>query len=140
MVRYRAGGITQAELARVLNTTRENVNEIERRARLNIDAAKATIAALAELEAKGDVLVPNGTSVFEAVSMIILRADVLGVKLRGSADDILKAIRLRWRGRIHGYRLASAVKVEIAKDGSLFATDLASRVRIIPLAKRRSSA
>ncbi|MDG6908881.1 MAG: Tfx family DNA-binding protein [Nitrososphaerota archaeon] len=139
VVRYRAKGITQKELAVLLNTTRENVSEIEHRARLNIAAAKATIAALSELEAKGEVLVPNGTSIFEAVSMIILSADLLGVKLHGSADDILKAIRLRWRERIHGHRLTSAVKVEIAKDGSLFATDLGSRVRILPLAKRRSS-
>lgn len=133
VIRYRAQGVTQAELARLLNTTRENVNEIEHRARMKINAAKATLVALQELETKGEVVIPNGTSIFEAVFMIILRADVLGVKLRGSADDILAAIRSRWKGRIKGHRLTSAVKVEIGQDGSLMAKDSSPPRRILPL-------
>jgi hypothetical protein len=119
VVRYRAKGLTQAELAKRLNTSRENVSEIEHRARLKIDAAKATLAALQELDATGQVLIPSGTSVFEAVSIIILRADILGVRLLGSADDVLAAIRSKWKARIRGHRLTSAVKLEIAADGSL---------------------
>lgn len=72
-----------------------------------------------ELHATGEVLVPTGTSVFEAVSMIILRADILGVKLQSSADDVLGAIRSSWQGRIRGHRLTSAAKLEIATDGSV---------------------
>ena len=133
VIRYRAQGVTQSELAKLLNTTRENVNEIEHRARMKIRAAKATLDALQELDAKGDVLIPSGTSIFEAVFMIILRADIIGVKLRGSADDVLAAIRLKWRSRIKGHRLTSAVKVEITKDGALVAKDPSSEERILPL-------
>ncbi len=100
---------------------------------MKISAAKATLAALQELDAKGEVLVPSGTSVFEAVFMIILRADILGVKLRGSADDVLAAIRSRWKSRIKGHRLTSAVRVEIAPDGSLIARDAAPPSKILPL-------
>jgi len=138
VIRYRAQGVTQAELAKILNTTRENVNEIEHRARAKISAAKATVAALQELDAKGEVLIPNGTSIFEAVFMIILRADILGIKLRGSADDVLAAIRAEWRPRIKGHRLTSAVKVEVAKDGSLLAKEPTSEERILPLRKSRA--
>lgn len=136
VIRYRARGITQAELAKVLNTSRENVNEIEHRARMKINAAKATLAALQDVDTKGEVLIPNGTSIFEAVFMIITRADVLGVKLRGSADDILAAIRSRWRARIKGHRLTSAAKVEIASDGLLIAKELASLRKILPLTNK----
>ena len=119
VIRYRAKGLTQAELAKKLNTSRENVSEIESRARLKINAAKATLAVLQELDATREVLIPSGTSIFEAVTMIIFRADILGVRLVGSADDVLAAIRIKWRGRIRGHRLTSAVKVEISSDGSL---------------------
>ena len=47
-----------------------------------------------------EVLIPSGTSIFEVVSMIILRADVLGVKLLNSADDVLAAIRSTWKAKI----------------------------------------
>lgn len=132
VIRYRAQGITQAELAKLLNTSRENVNEIERRARMKISAARATLAALQEMDAEGEVLIPSGTDVFEAVFMVILRADVLGVKLRGSADDLLAAIRSRWKGRIDGHRLTSAVKIDIATDGSIVLKDTAPSGQALP--------
>lgn len=119
VIRYRTKGLSQTEVGRRLKTTRENVSEIERRARLKIEAAKATLAALQELDAPREVLIPSGTSVFEVVSMIILRADVLGVKLANSADDVLAAIRSTWGPKIKGHRLTSGARVEIAADGSL---------------------
>ncbi|MDG6901239.1 MAG: Tfx family DNA-binding protein [Nitrososphaerota archaeon] len=132
VIRYRAKGITQSELARMLKTSRENVNEIEHVARSKINAAKATLAALQELDAKGEVLIPSGASVFEAVYTIIFRADILGVKLQGSADDLLAAIRSKWKGRIKGHRFTSAVKVQIADDGSLTAKDSVPPRHILP--------
>jgi len=118
VIRYRAQGLTQAEVAKKFNTTRENVCEIEHRARLKIDAAKATLAALQQLGMTGDVLIPSGTSVFEAISMIILRADILDVKLVSSADDLLAAARSKWRTKIRGHHLTSPVRAEIGMDGS----------------------
>lgn len=106
-------------MAKKLNTTRVNVTEIERRARQKINAAKATVAALQELHATKEVVVPSGTSVFEAVSMIILRADVIGVKLQITADDILAAIRSKWKAKILGHRLTSGAMVKILANGSL---------------------
>jgi transcriptional regulator len=99
---------------------------------MKINAARATLAALQELETKEEVLIPSGTSVFEAVFMIVLRADILGIKIRGSLDDVLAAIRSRWKEKIRGHRLVSAVKVEIMKDGSLVAKDPTSVVKILP--------
>ena len=119
VVRLRAEGLTQAELAKKLGTSRENISEIEHRARLKIDAAKGTLAALQELRATGEVLIPSGTSVFEAVTMVILRADILGVKLHGSADDVLATIRSMWKTKIKGHRLVSAAKIDIAEDGTV---------------------
>jgi Tfx family DNA-binding protein len=119
IIRYRAKGLTQADVAKRLNTTRENVNEVEHRARVKIDAAKATLSLLEELDSTRAVLVPSGTSIFEAVAMTILRADVLGVRLHSSADDILATMRSNWGSKIGGHRLTSVAKVEIAADGTV---------------------
>lgn len=119
VIRYRAQGLTQAELAKKLNTSRENVSEIEHRAGLKIRAAKATLAALEDLDATGEMVIPSGTYVFEAVSMIIRRADVLEIKVQGSADDILAQIRSRCRTKIRGHHLVSSVRAKIGRDGSL---------------------
>jgi HTH-type transcriptional regulator, fmd operon transcriptional regulator len=119
VIRARAHGMTQAQLAKRLKTSRENVNEIEHRARMKIDAAKATIAALQDLEATGEILIPSGTSIFEALCMVFVRADILGVKLSTNADEMLAMMRSGWKGKIRGHRLTSAAKIGIASDGTL---------------------
>lgn len=119
VIRYRAQGMTQAELAKRLKTSRENVNEIEHRARLKINKAKATLVALEDLEGTGAIMVPSGTSIFEAVCMVFVRADILGIKLRGNADEMLASMREGWSGKIRGHKVTSAAKLELAADGTL---------------------
>lgn len=119
VVKMRAAGMTQAEVAKKLHTTRENVCIIERRARSKIRAAKATIVALQDLAAGKEMLLPSGTSVFEAVSSALVRADVLGIKLAMSADGLLAALRSKCKGRIRGHHLTAMVKLKIKDDGSV---------------------
>ena len=119
VVRLRAQGLTQAEVAKKLKTTRENISIIEHRANGKIAAAKATLAAVQELEVTNKVLLPSGTSIFEATSLIVLRADILGIKLAQSADSILAALRSRCRSRIRGHHLVAVVKAQIADDGTV---------------------
>lgn len=119
VIRYRAQGITQADVAKILETTRENVSIIEHRALLKISKAKATLAALQAMNATGQLLIPSGTSVYEAIEMIILRADILGIKLRNNCDDIIATIRSKCKRKIREHHLISAVRVEISTDGQL---------------------
>jgi Tfx family DNA-binding protein len=119
VIRYRAQGLTQAQVAKKVNTTRENVSEIERRARLKINAARATLAALQQMDATSQLLIPSGVSEYEALSMIISRADILGVKLLSSSDDMLAALRSKCKGKIRRHHLTSVVRIEISSGGCL---------------------
>jgi len=57
--------------------------------------------------------------VFEATSMTLLRADVLGIKVKMSADDILAHFRSKCRGKIRGHHLTAPVRVRIEGSGAL---------------------
>ena len=92
---------------------------IEHRAWSKINAAKATLAALKQMDATNHVLIPSGTSIYEAIGMIILRADILGVKLLSSSDDILAAFKSKYRKKIRGHHLISVVRLEISSCGCL---------------------
>jgi transcriptional regulator len=81
-------------------------------------AAKATLAALEQLSESAEFIIPSGTSIFEATSMILLRGDVLGVKLNMSADSILAALRSKCKGKIRGHHLTTVVKIRIGEDGT----------------------
>jgi Tfx family DNA-binding protein len=119
VIRMRAEGLTQAEVAKKLKTTRENISIIEHRAHDKISAAKSTLAALQELEVTREVLLPSGTSIFEATSLIVLRADILGIKLKHSADALLALMRSRCRAKIRTHHLIAVIKAEISADGEV---------------------
>lgn len=119
VMRLRATGLTQAQVAKRLQTSRENISIIERRAHENLRSARATLEALQQLSDSRELVVPSGTSIFEATSMILRRADALAIKLKISADSILAHLRTRCRGRIRLHHLTSVIRVEIRKDGSI---------------------
>ena len=115
----RSSGLTQSEVASKLNTTRENISILEGRVYRKIKAAKATLAALENLSTKNEVVIPTGTDLFEAVLMILVRADVLGVKLKITSDAILATVRSKCRGKIRGHHLTAVVTVRINEDGTI---------------------
>lgn len=107
------------QVARRLHTSRENVSIIEHRAHANVRAAKSTLAAIEQLSESRELVIPSGTSVFEAVSMTLQRADMLRTKIRINADSILATIRSKCKGKIRGHHLTSPVRVRIGEDGSI---------------------
>jgi len=119
VMRLRSTGLTQAQVAKRLHTTRENVTIIEHRANQNLRAAKATLAAIEELSRSRELVIPSGVSIFEATSMILSRADILRVKLNMNADSILATLRAKRKRRIRGHHLIAVVRVKIDPDGSL---------------------
>ncbi len=119
VLKLRARGLTQSQVAKRLHTTRENVSIIEHRADKNLRAVKVTLAAFEQLSESRELIVPSGISIFEATSMVLLRADVLRTKLRISADSILAAIRSKCRGRIRRHHLTAVIKISIGEDGSI---------------------
>ena len=119
VLQLRATGLTQTQVANRLHTSRENISIIEHRAHANVRAAKATIVAIEHFSESKELIIPSGTSIFEAVSMVILRADVLRIKLRISADSLLAAIRSKCKGRIRGHHLTAVVKIKISEDGAV---------------------
>jgi Tfx family DNA-binding protein len=119
VVRLRSTGLTQAQVAKRLRTTRENVTILEHRANQNLRAAKATLAAIEILSGSKELVIPSGVSIFEATSMILRRADVLRTKVKMNADSILASLRAKRRGKIRGHHLIAAIRVRIEPDGSL---------------------
>ena len=107
------------QVAKRLHTSRENISIIEHRAHQNVSAAKATLAALDILSESKELVIPTGTSIFEATSIILQRADVLRIKVKMDADSILAAVRSKCKGKIQGHHLVAAIRVRIDADGSL---------------------
>jgi Tfx family DNA-binding protein len=106
-------------VARRLDVTRENVCIIEHRAWLKIEEARATLAGLQEMATDSEVMIPSGASIYHVVAELLQRADLLGVKLHNSCDDLIAILKSKCKGKIRGHHLVSAVKIEITSNGSI---------------------
>jgi Tfx family DNA-binding protein len=102
VLRLRRQGLTQAEVAKSLGTSRENVSIIERNAFRTLKAAKSTIEAFESLDADNSVTIPVRTSIYDIPRIILVRGDVLGVRIKTTSDDLI-----------------SPMTVEISQDGRL---------------------
>ncbi|MCD6084031.1 MAG: Tfx family DNA-binding protein [Desulfurococcales archaeon] len=118
VLKLRLQGLTQEEIAKMLNTTRENISIIERRARDNIRLAEETLNAYKELLAAGEVVIKPGTHLVEVPKLVISRADELGIKLRANFTMLYDEIRYGAGDCISGTRVEKPIKVLIFKDGS----------------------
>lgn len=117
VLRLRKHGLTQLEVAKILGTTRENVSIIERNAFKTVKAAKSTLEAFESLDVNEIVTIPGRTSIYDIPRMILVRGDVLGIRVKTTADDILAMVKSK--GRVRSHHLLSPMTFEIEPDGKL---------------------
>ncbi len=117
VLKLRLQGLTQEEIARMLNTSRENVSIIERRAKENIRLAEETLKAYKELLALGEVIIEPGTHLIEVPKILISEADKLKVKLKANFTRIYDEIRYRARECVSGTKVIKPIRVLIYRDG-----------------------
>ena len=118
VLKLRLSGKTQEEVAKLLNTSRENISIIERRAKENLRLAQRTLKAYKELLSAGEITVSEGTRLVDIPSLVVREADKLGVKLKANFTRLYDEIRYKARNCISGTKLAKPVKIVIFKDGT----------------------
>lgn len=116
VLKYRAQGLTQEEIARILGISRSTVAAIEKSALRKIRIAEETIRLYRLLHAAGYIDIPAGTHMAEIPGILIRKADELGVKLKGDFNLIYGQLRLLIGARVT--RLPRSVRAVIHSDGS----------------------
>jgi len=112
-------GLSQAEAARVLGTTRENVAIAERRALRNIELAERTISAYRYLLRAAEVLVEPGTHLVDIPSMVVKAGDTANVKVAANFTRIYDEVRFKARNCIEGRRVVRPIRIAVLRDGSI---------------------
>ena len=119
VLKLRSRGLTQADAAKQLKTTRENVSILESRARRNISRAKATIEALQDLEMAARVLIKPETPVLEMATIVLKKADNSNVRLRLDCIDLLERIKMKARSKIRAKKVVKPISIVILPYGDL---------------------
>lgn len=115
-------GLSQAEVANILGTTRENVAIIERRARRNVELAEQTLRAYRSLQCATRVRIEPGTHLVEVPGIIVKAGDSVGVKLRANFTRIYDEIRFKAGDCVSGSRVVKPFSVAILRSGDIEVT------------------
>jgi len=89
ILRLRAKGLKQSEIAELLGTSRANVSILERRALEKIEKARNTLLIWEQINSKVSVEVKRGEDIFEIPDRLFNKADRLGVKVPYSTAEIV---------------------------------------------------
>ncbi|MEM3906368.1 MAG: Tfx family DNA-binding protein [Nitrososphaerota archaeon] len=117
VLRLRMAGLTQDQVAERLNTSRENITNLEARAYLNIMRSRLTLRILEELNPSNEVLIPTGIPLTDIPRIILDRADLLGIKLVIGAETLYQLLKGKTKSR--SGHLIAPIKIRILPTGEI---------------------
>lgn len=117
VMKMRAGGKTQSEVARVLKTTRANICIAEKRARENIEKAKRTLELSEKVRAPVRVVIEPGTDLFEVPKMVFTEATRKRIKVKENSISLVDFIRDHAQAKLAGRRIREPITVTVLSGG-----------------------
>ncbi len=122
VLELRVKGLTQAEIARMLRTSRANICILERRARDNIARAERTLKLAAKLRAPVVLKVKRGDDILEVPKRLFKTADAAKIRVKLSTLDVISKIREGARDKLYGRSVNQSFDVVLTSEGELFIT------------------
>jgi len=119
VLKLRHAGLTQEEIARRFNTTRQNIAVIEKRGKRNLRLAEETIREYERIKAAANLRITPGTHMVDIPRLVINAADKARVKLKADFTRIYNEIRFKAAGCVRGAAVVRPITVLILEDGDI---------------------
>ncbi|WP_175060198.1 Tfx family DNA-binding protein [Thermococcus sp. 2319x1] len=89
ILRLRAKGLKQSEIAEILGTSRANISILEKRALEKIEKARNTLLLWEHINSKVAVEVKKGEDIFRVPDRLFEKADEVGIKVPYTTAEII---------------------------------------------------
>jgi hypothetical protein len=119
VLELRAKGLTQAEIARKLRTSRANICILEHRARENIARAERTLKLAEKLRAPVVLEVRQGDDILEVPKRLFKAADAAKIRVKPDTPDIIAKIREGAGDKLHGRSATQSFDVVLTSEGEV---------------------
>ena len=120
VLELRAKGLTQAEIARQLKTSRANVCILERRARRNIARAERTLKLSAKILAPVVLKIKPGDDIMSAPRQFFSAADAAKVDVKLDTPALIAKIRREAQDKLRGRTATAPIELVLTADGEVF--------------------
>jgi len=119
VLKLRARGHIQAEIARQFGTSRANISAIEKKAMINIERAKNTLNLTKMLEASLWFTVEPEEDLNDIVKKIYDKADSNGIHISQNFPALANLIQEKAEEKIWGRRVILKMEIAITKAGEV---------------------
>lgn len=119
VLKLKCKGMSQADIARKLKTTRGNISTIENTALKNIEKAERTLKLYRALDAPVWMTVPPGTDLYEIPQMIYKEADRKKIKIGMDSATVIIRLKTDAPDRIAHRVTSGDINVSVDVNGNL---------------------
>ncbi|WP_292460431.1 Tfx family DNA-binding protein [Methanothermococcus sp.] len=119
ILKLRKKGLTQEEIAKIMNTSRANISMIEKRARENVEKARNTLRIYNDIMAPVKLVVKEGIDVFDIPKMVFKISDENDIHVKYSSLEILDLIHKNVRNNIDKRIVKKPFVINILENGEL---------------------
>ncbi|MDO8841855.1 Tfx family DNA-binding protein [Methanocalculus sp.] len=120
VLRYRKQGLTQQQIADLINTSKANVCTIEKSATENIKRARETLEFVNTLDAQELCTISAEVDLLDAINTIYEEAEKSGIKVRYDTVSLINRVRDANPDKIHARYVQDSIRVYINQKGDLY--------------------
>ncbi|MBS3814969.1 MAG: Tfx family DNA-binding protein [Hadesarchaea archaeon] len=119
VLRLRNKGLTQAEVARELDSSRANICNIEKRAKKNIGKARETLMLAEKIESPVSVIIEPGEDILDAAKKLFRAADEEGIRVSLDTPELVSEIQSNANKKLDGRRASEEIKLFLNSKGDV---------------------
>jgi hypothetical protein len=119
ILKLKKKGLSQADIARKLKTTRGNICIIEGTAQKNIEKAKNTLKLYKTLEAPVWVTIASGMDIYEVPGMLFKEADKKHIKVAVDSAMVIVKIKTEVPDKVRGRITLNEIDISSDEVGNI---------------------
>jgi HTH-type transcriptional regulator, fmd operon transcriptional regulator len=119
ILRMKKKGMTQADIARMMKTTRGNICIIENTALKNIEKARNTIKFYRAMEAPIWITIPGGTDLYDIPQKVFKAADKKRIKISVDSATVIVKLKTEAPDKIHGRLTTDDIDISVDAHGNI---------------------
>ena len=119
ILRMKKKGMSQADIARSMKTTRGNICIIENTALKNIEKARNTLKFFKAMEAPIWLTIPGGTDLYDIPEMVFNAADKKRIKISVDSAMVIVKLKTEAADRIRGRLTNDDIDISVDAHGNM---------------------
>lgn len=119
VLKLREGGLSQAEVARKIGTSRANVCSLEKRAKRNIRRARKTLKLAKKIRSPAIVEIGPDEDILGGAKRLFSAADEAGIRVKLDTPALLTRIQESAGYKLRGRATIEKIELALTMDGDV---------------------